>query len=199
MEVRGKAGTSDPHCSGLPSQPPHAGQGLGWRHRDLPRDATIPPSVLRWRSAWPGSGSAAQESPTYYACNLCPYNMEMRICVFPNSSPFQRKFIPARDKRGCGGSLHSKRNKRKQRDTSFPSPEWPVDLFPGKICGRRGGSDFVAAAKIQSLPAQPSPVLRSGVLSPKGNRASGVGPEGFALSSPGPNHLPTGSRVEEGR
>ena len=67
--------------------------------------------------------------------------------MFPNSTRFQS------NKCGCGGSLHSKRNKRKQRHSLCPSLEWPADFFPGKMCSGRGGSIFVAAAWIQSLRA----------------------------------------------
>lgn len=64
-------------------------------------------------------------------------DLEMGICVFPNSSMFQSKFTPDRDKRGCGGSLHSKRNIRKQREPPPPSSGRPADLFPGKMCSEK--------------------------------------------------------------
>lgn len=54
-------------------------------------------------------------------------DLEMGICVFPNSSMFQSKFTPDRDKRGCGGSLHSKRNRRKENKEN-PRPQAPEGL-----------------------------------------------------------------------
>lgn len=110
----------------------------GLEEWDLPRDATVRPRVVRWRSDWSGPGSAALKSLIH-----CTWD----LCVFPNNTRFQS------NKHGCGSSLHSKRNKRKQRHTLCPSLEWPADFFPGKMCSRRGGSTFVAAAWIQSLPA----------------------------------------------
>lgn len=72
-----------------------------------------------------------------------------------------------------------------------------MDLFPGKMCsGRRGRR---CDGRRDSEPgARLACSSRSGVLSPKGTRASGVGQEGFALSSPDPNRLPTGCRAGEG-
>ena len=77
-------------------------------------------------------------------------NLEMGICVFPNSSMFQSKFTPDTDKRGCGGSLHSKRNRRKENKEN-PRPQAPEGLqtfSQAKCSAKRGGSAFVAAARI---------------------------------------------------
>lgn len=115
--------------------------------------------------------------------------METGIFVFPNSSLSQCKFTLARDKRGCGGSLHSKQNKGKQRDTSFPSPEWPVDVFPGKMC--RGSERLCGCCQDSGSTSEIFPGAQVWVLSPKSDGASGFGQEGIAHPSPGSKHLPT--------
>lgn len=183
-----KTKASDPIVLGFPPMLPVLAKA--WAGRvGICQDVTVRPRVVIWRSGWPGPGSAAQESPIYHTWNLFPCNTEMGICVFPNSSLFQCKFTLARHKRGCGGSLHSKRNKRKQRDTSFPSPKWPVDLFPGKMC--RGRERLCGCCQDSEPRSAVFPGAQVWVLSPKSNGASGFGQEGIVQPSPGRNHLPT--------
>ena len=64
----------------------------------------------------------------------------MGICVFSNSSTFQSKFTPDWDKRGCGGSLHSK-NKRKENkeDPRRQPPEGPQTFSQAKCAAKEGG------------------------------------------------------------
>lgn len=147
-----------------------------WKNKDPPRAATVDQGLEDGGQA--GRAQALQPRRTpYTALGTSLWDLEMGICVFLNSSKFQSKFTPARDKRGCGSSLPSKRNKRKQREPHPPSPGRPVDLFPAKMCSGRGGSTFVTAVLLKASKC------RSRVLSPKGPTAPGMSPAGFACSA----------------
>lgn len=72
-----------------------AGQVLGWRSRGLTMAVTVKPKVGRWRPGWPWPklcNAAGLHTPH---CNRILWSLEIRICVFPNSSKFQSKFTPA--------------------------------------------------------------------------------------------------------